>query len=302
VAASLEIVAGSLPSVFAAIDSENLTKVMKSKSQIINGTLGVAAYDLQTEQAWYWNEGQVFRMQSVEKLLVAIAVLKKVDQRSLSLQNLVPVSSAEVAEIRGAAIPDPLPPKTRSVPLEALLQKSICNSNNGASDVLMKLAGGPQVVDKLIASFDISGIRVDRYEREVIRVESLTTPEATKLDTATPKAMCDLLVKLQNGKLLSPATTKFLLKLMAECKTGNHRIRAGLPAGTLVMDKTGTGGSQHGRCSATNDVAIAVLPGGQKFVIAVFLANAGGSAAKRDQVIASVSSSIYQAIVKPNTH
>jgi beta-lactamase class A len=295
------MMAGLLPSVFAAIDSESLTKVMKSKSQTISGTLGVAAYDLQTGQAWYWNENQAFRMQSVEKLLVAIAVLKKVDQGSISLHDLVPVSSAEVAEIRGAAIPDPLPLKTRSVLLEDLLQKSLCNSNNGASDVLMRLAGGPLVVDKLIASFDIPGIRVDRYEREVVKVESRAEPEVTKLDTATPKAICDLLVKLQNGKLLSPQSTKALLKLMAACKTGDRRIRAGLPAGTLVMDKTGTGGTQHGRCSATNDVAIAVLPNGQKIVIAVFLANAGGSAAKREQVIASVSGCIYESIATQPT-
>jgi beta-lactamase class A len=288
-----------MPYVCAAIDSDNLTKKIKIKSQSISGTLGIAAYDLQTGQTWCWNADQPFRMQSVEKILVAIAVLKKVDQGLSS--DMVPVSPADVAEIRGGAIPDPLPLTTRSLSLTSLLQKSICNSNNGASDVLLKFAGGPQAVDKLIASFNLHGIHVDRYEREVVKAESSSQSEVTKLDTATPRSISDLLVKLQDGRLLSPKSTECLLNLMKDCQTGKHRIRAGLPTGTIVMDKTGTGGTHHGRCSATNDVAIAVLPTGQKIIIAIFLADAGGSSTTRDRAIASVTGCIYDSIAKHAT-
>jgi len=282
----------------ASINVESLAKKIGSKAHSASGTLGVGVYDFETGQSWYWNGDKSFPMMSVAKMVVTIAVLQMVDQGKLSIDGHVAVSAKDVAAIRSGVIPDPLKVGTRFVTLHSLMQKAICNSNNGAVDVLMRLAGGPQSVDKSLASLNVPGIRVDRYEGDIVKAESKKAADTSNMDTATPKGMCDMLVKLQKVKLLSSASTNVLLSMMAECKTGDYRIKAGFPSGTVVQHKTGTGGTHNGLCSATNDVAIVALPSGKKLAVAIFLANAGGSDQSRDKVIASVSSDIYDAVEK----
>lgn len=59
-------------------------------------------------------------------------------------------------------------------------------------------------------------------------------------NTAPLKSYVELLEKLEEGELLSKTNTQLLLTHMKEMKTGDHRIKAGLPSGLVFMQKTGT--------------------------------------------------------------
>ena len=75
-------------------------------------------------------------------------------------------------------------------------------------------------------------------------------------DTATPDAFAALLAQLQRGEGINSASRALLLDFMRRSPTGLKRIRAGVPPGTEVADKTGTVGR------TTNDVALVTMPDG----------------------------------------
>jgi beta-lactamase class A len=54
------------------------------------------------------------------------------------------------------------------------------------------------------------------------------------------------------GTVLTPASRGHLTAWMVDCKTGNNRLRGGLPSGWKVGDKTGNNGKD-----ASGDIAIA---------------------------------------------
>ena len=99
--------------------------------------------------------------------------------------------------------------------------------------------------------------------------------------------MAALLARLFRGELLSRPDTDRVLDAMRRCATGATRLRAGLPKGTEVFDKTGTARS------CANDVGIATLPDGTHLVVAVFT-RGGRDAAARDGAIASVARAAWE--------
>ena len=114
------------------------------------------------------------------------------------------------------------------------------------------------------------------------RKKAERTFEKNPRNAATPEALTRLLVRLDKKELLSPASTERLLSAMRRCATGDRRIRAGVPSGSEVFDKTGT----IGRC--VNDVGLVRLPGGPSLAISVFLRSSYLGEAERETVIAKV--------------
>jgi beta-lactamase class A len=68
-----------------------------------------------------------------------------------------------------------------------------------------------------------------------------------------------------------------------DCQTGGARLRAGLPSGWRVGDKTGTGDN-----ATANDVAIAWPPGRKPVIIATYLTTTTVGKAASDAAIAEV--------------
>jgi beta-lactamase class A len=88
--------------------------------------------------------------------------------------------------------------------------------------------------------------------------------------------------------LLSAQSTDLLLGIMARCTTGGARLRALLPAGTPVADKTGTFGG------TVNDVGIVTLPDDAgHLIISVFIRGAQAETATCERTIAEVARTLY---------
>jgi len=88
--------------------------------------------------------------------------------------------------------------------------------------------------------------------------------EKNPRDQSTPKAMLELLLAIDIGKILSEKSREFLLGVMSRTQTGGGRIKGLLPKGTPVAHKTGTTGG------VADDVGFATLLDGHRFAIAVF--------------------------------
>ena len=106
-----------------------------------------------------------------------------------------------------------------------------------------------------------------------------------------PLAMIEDYERLTLGDSLSQKSRAQLVDWLVANKTGDERIRAGLPKGWKCGDKTGTGA--HG---STNDAAVIWPTSGNPVLMSVYLTGTKQSLAKRNAVIASVSRALVEAI------
>jgi beta-lactamase class A len=164
-----------------------------------------------------------------------------------------------------------------------LLRATLVESDGTASDVLLRLVGGPARADEYLRGLGLEGVVVATTEKE------MTSGEMVQYrNWATPLAMLQLLRALDEGRGLSAEARALLLRLMAESVTGPRRLKGLLPAGTVVAHKTGTSDTSGGLTRATNDIGIITLPDGRHLAVAVFVSDARADEKTRERVIARI--------------
>jgi beta-lactamase class A len=245
------------------------------------GRIGVALKYLETGESAGWLENEKFPMQSVYKFPIGMAVLHHVDQRRLTLNQPVVITPADyVGPGQHSPIRDQHP-KGVTLTVREILRYAVSESDGSASDVLLRLIGGPQSVMKYLQQLQVTGLNVLSTEKEIGQQHSVQYD-----NWAQPLAAVSLLEQLQQGRGLSKQSQKLLLHLMTNTPTGLNRIKGLLPAGTPVAHKTGTSGTKDGVTAATNDIGVVTLPNGQHFAIAVFVSDATGDIKVREEIIA----------------
>ncbi len=285
-----------------------------------DGVVGVSLRELPAGRSLSIRGSERFPMASVFKLPVAVAVLARVDAGKLKLDEALPVVRGDLRP-RGPLVESFKP--GMSVPVSRLLDDMLIDSDGSAADLLIRRLGGTKAVQEQLKALDLAGIDVSLTELQVTLLsngvtetppELRMTPEQLKKrlakvpaegkrrgrshfekrmeNTASPEALTALLDRLRKGSLLKPPSTERLLSAMRRCRTGDARIRAGVPKGTEVWDKTGT----IGRCA--NDVGLVRLPGGSTLAITVMVRSAFVDEKTRDAVIARIAGAAWTAFTK----
>lgn len=261
--------------------SATLQQQIEQHLKAAPGRIGLALKHLETGEAAGWQEQQKFPMQSVYKFPIGMAALHHVDRRRLRLDQTVAVTSADyVGSSQHSPIRDQHPNGT-TLTVRELLRYAVSESDGSASDVLLRLVGGPQAVMKYLRQIGAPDINVLNTEKELGQ-----QPSVQYENWAQPLAMVSLLEKLQRGTGLSKQHQRLLLQLMTETPTGLNRIKGLLPTDAQVAHKTGTSWTVAGVTAATNDVGIVTLPNGQHFVIAVFVSDSNADTRTREAIIA----------------
>ena len=245
------------PATADSIAPTGLERVLSLLVAERSGDYGIAALDLRDGSTASVRGDTPFPMASTVKIAIAAAYLADVDQGRRTLGDMIV-----------------------GRPAAKVMELMIVHSDNQATDQLLAALGGPVAIQRWLSSHSITGIRMDRTIAQLLRERGHL---ADSKDVATPIAMVTLLNKLDNGTVLAAQSRQFLLELMSRCQTGTRRIRALLPAGTRVEDKTGT------LDGITNDVGFITMPDGRRVAIVVFAR--GGR--DRQPVIAEVSRAIY---------
>jgi beta-lactamase class A len=276
------------------------------------GRLGVRVLKPESGAGTGVNADDWFPMMSVYKLPIAIHALRLAERGHLDLDATVTLTADDrrpgVSRL-GSLIEEHGEQQRR---VRDLVSAVLRDSDNTASDKLLKLAGGPSAVERTLRSLGIDGIDVSRYELEfaadyygvccehkarpfslerfvaaVGRVPAANRRRAAEAftrdrrDAARPSAIAALLTRLQQGALLNNGHTARVLEDMADMHNQDGRLRAGLPPGTRVSLRPGTSGDTEGVRAACNDNAIIELPDGGHLIIAAFLGRrsiAGSSA------------------------
>lgn len=112
---------------------------------------------------------------------------------------------------------------------------------------------------------------------------------------ASPAGALVLLRVAHEGRGLSKARRALLVRMLRQTTTGARRLKAGLPAGTVLAHRTGSSGSRDGVAPATNDIGVATLPDGRHLAIAVFLSDSRvASHEEREDAIAAVARAAWR--------
>ena len=254
----------------------------------VEGKVGVAAVVLETGENASLNGDQRFAMQSVYKVPISMAVMKQVDEGKLRSDQEVEIKKEDfVAAGQRSPLRDNFPNGTK-LPLWHLIEYAISQSDGTASDVLLRLAGGPAEVQKYVNEIGITDMAVKNTEKE------LGTDVKIQYDNySTPNAAVKLLAELKSGVSLDRERTKLIRDFMNESPTGPNRLRGMLPEAAYVAHKTGTSGTRNGVTAATNDIGIINLPNGRFLLIAVFVGDSPADEKTRDAVIAKMAKAAW---------
>jgi beta-lactamase class A len=265
-----------------AFDRDILRKDISLIASECGGRLGVSMLDTQTRAAFAHNGDDRFPMCSTFKFLLAAAVLKRVDDEKEQLGRLIPVTEGDVvpgsSHIK-AAVPGGLT-------VAQLCEASMIYSDNTAANLLLAELGGPQAVTALARTLGDTVTRLDRNEPTLN--ESIPSDPR---DTTTPNAMLSDMQALLLGEALSAASKKQLTQWLVGNKTGDTRLRAGLPQGWRAGDKTGTG--ERG---STNDIAIIWPPDRAPILVVAYLTQTAASADKRNAAVADVARAVVKSM------
>jgi beta-lactamase class A len=256
---------------------------MEQLASAAHGHTGASVMVLETGRRASLRGQDRFPMQSVYKFPIAMAVLHEVDRGVLALQNPVRI---EAGELVPPSLHSPIRdrfPEGGTLPLREILRYAVAESDGTASDVLLRIAGGPAQVTAYVESLGIRGIRIVTTEMEMSHAERVQYQNWAQPDEAVA-----LLRAFHEGKGLSKASTVLLHDWMTVTLTGPKRIKGLLPEGTEVAHKTGTSNTDHGLSRATNDIGIVTLPDGRHLAIAVFVSDSRASVDVREGVIAKI--------------
>lgn len=239
------------------------------------GRLGVAVLDTSDMRLAAHRGDERFALCSTFKLLAAAFVLARVDRKQESLDRRIVYAGVRLlphSPTTGAH------PGAEGLTVGELCEAAVTLSDNTAANLLLDGFGGPAELTAYLRSLGDDVTRLDRREPEL----NYVAPGDPR-DTTTPSAMLETVRKTVLGTALSPSSRERLAAWIVAGKTGDKRLRAGVPGGWLVGDKTGTGPSDE-----TNDVAVLWPPGRAPVIVTAYYNGARASDDQRDAVLAQV--------------
>ncbi|OOG56228.1 class A beta-lactamase [Rhodanobacter sp. C03] len=239
------------------------------------GRLGVAILDTGNGRRIGHRADERFLMCSTFKLLAVAAVLARVDREAERLDRRIVFDQEAVlayAPVTSHRVGAP------GMTVAELCQAAITVSDNTAANLLLTSLGGPTAVTAYVRSLGDGVTRLDRIEPEL----NVASPGDLR-DTTTPSAMLADLSTLLLGDALSAASREQLAAWLRATSTGTEQLRAGMPAGWRVGDKTGSGAQRE-----TNDIAIIWPPQRKPLLVTAYYAGSAASNDERHAVLAEV--------------
>jgi len=254
-----------------------------------NATVGVSVLGFENGFKYSRNADKKLPMQSVFKFHIAAAVLDFVDQGKLSLDQKIHLDPSNLLENTWSPLRDKYPNGGVDVPLSEILELTVAKSDNNGCDILLKLLGGTQKVQKFMNSKGVKNFQIKNSEAEMHKDWSLQYK-----NYSTTQSAVDVLKKFSDGKLLSKRSTEYLMKVMLSTSTGLNKLVEQLPKDTPVARKTGSSGKNDaGLTGAENEIAIVTLPNGKQYAIAVFVSNSTESNVVNCKIISDISKAVW---------
>jgi beta-lactamase class A len=265
-----------------------------------NGRVGIAVRSVDDNWSTGWKADELYPQQSVSKLWVSITALDAVDRGRVRLDDKVTLTRSDLTVFHQPIRDLIMNGGGYTTSLGDLMFKAITTSDNTANDKLMRSVGGPSAVREMIETKHLGAIRFYNGERALqskiagliwspsysignaffdardalprsVRQAAFNRYIEDPYDGAAPSAIAAALARLKRGELLSPDSTRRLLDIMGNTKTGANRLKGGLQPGWRLSHKTGTGQELGGVQAGYNDIGVLTAPDGRSYTVAVMI-------------------------------
>ncbi|EHS54118.1 beta-lactamase [Rhizobium sp. PDO1-076] len=240
----------------------------------IQARLGAFVLDTETGTTLGYRADERFPMCSTFKAIAAAAVLSRVDAGKEDLSRRLHWKKADLIAHS---------PVTEKHVKDGLTLTELCHaattvSDNTAANLMLEAIGGPSGFTAFVRSVGDPVTRIDRMEPALNSAKP-----GDKRDTTSPAAMAALLKTLVLDDALSPASRDQLGQWMVANTTGGTKLRAGLPRGFTVGDRTGAG------ANGTNNVVAVIWPPQRKPLVAtVFITETQTPRPETDPAMAEI--------------
>ena len=239
------------------------------------GRIGVYAENLATGAKLTWRAEERFVMCSTFKASLAACVLARVDGGQDRLDAMIGYGADDLLEYAPTARSN-LAKGAMSV--ADMCEAAVELSDNTCANLLLARVGGPAALTAFWRGSGDDVSRLDHNEPELNR-----SPPGDPHDTTTPTAMAGNLRHFVLGETLSQDSREHLTGWMVNCKTGNNRLRAGLPRDWRIGDKTGNNGKD-----ASGDIAVAWPKSGGPVLVCAYTQGGSPNAAQLETVFAEI--------------
>ncbi|MEB3310272.1 MAG: serine hydrolase [Snowella sp.] len=209
---------------------------------------------------------------STIKIPIAVAFLQDVDAGKIKLNEKLPITKDVLASGAGD-----IQYNQAQKELSALttLTKMMVISDNTATNMIIKRLGGKTVVDQRFQEWGLTQTRLQNY-----------LPDLEGTNTTTPHELATVLLKLNQGELVSLKSRDRLLGIMQQTKT-RTLLPPGLEPDAIISHKTGDIGKVLG------DAGIIDMPSGKRY-ITVIMAKRPYNDVNARLLIQSLSRTTYQ--------
>lgn len=256
------------------------TDVLRDLERRHDARLGLLAVDTGTGTVVAHRPDERFAHASTGKLLLAGAVLERRGAAGLDERVRVPdetVPHSPVTESR----------RGRTMTWAEVLDAALRLSDNTAANLLAQDVGGPAAVTEVLRAWGDGVTRVDRLEPDVN-----TAVPGDERDTSTPRVMAGHVRALVLGDRLAEPARERLVGWMRASTTGTGLVRAGVPSGWAVADRSG--GAAYG---SRHDLAVVWPPSGAALVLAVMTSRRGQDDEGRDALVAEAAGAAVDALM-----
>jgi beta-lactamase class A len=283
VVAGLGVTRSSRPAHAQGAAAPGLTAQLAKIESESGGRLGVAVVDTFNGIDFGHRADERFPICSTFKLLACGAILARVDAGTEHLDRRIRF------EARDLVVNSPITKDHvggDGMPLADVCEAALTLSDNTAGNLMLATLGGPAGLTTYARSLGDGVTRLDRIEPDL----NEALPDDPR-DTTSPAAMLANLNALVLGNALSDKSKDQLTRWLLANKTGDARLRAGLPRDWRVGDKTGSG--ERG---STNDLGIVWPPERGPILVSVYLTGTEASAEQRNATIAAVGRTVASSL------
>ncbi|MNY01721.1 Extended-spectrum beta-lactamase PER-1 precursor [compost metagenome] len=266
---------------------KNIQQIMQNKDAVV----GVAINGINHSDTLGVNADRRLPMQSVFKFPLAIVMLTEIDKGNFKLDQKIEITKRDLTPEIWSPIREKYPTGT-TLTIKEILEYTITLSDNVGCDVLLKLLGGPQVVESYFAKKGFKDISIKINEKTM-----QSNWDKQFLNWSTPKEMNRILQTyyVNKNNLLSMPMYDFLWTTMKSTNTGLKQLKGQLPDQTVVAHKTGSSGTNKktGITAALNDVGVVLLPSGEYFVISVFVTHSKENQETNERIISDIAKAAW---------
>lgn len=277
----------ALQPAFAASDRAVPPSVAAAIAEVedsLDARVGLAVLDTASGRLWEQRGNERFPLNSTFKAFACAALLAADDAGRVDIDTRLTitrghlVSHSPVLERRIDA----------ALSLRQLCEATLAQSDNGAANLVVNHLGGPQAITGFMRSIGDDHFRLDRLEPDMNLSDQTRT-----IDASTPLAMVASLQEVLLGTTLSESAQATLIGWMENNQVANDLLRASLPPGWTIADRSGAG-----RTQTRSIIAMVTPPARHPFIVAIYLDGTETNLAGRSAAIARIGNAVMAALAQ----